>query len=204
MLRHLKYLYMIFNATTFKSFGEGMKGKHQLFVACFLILAVFLVPVGAYCEPLPDLSLDISEEAPPGYGYLLIITSPLAGYGTIEGIVYNLLPLGVEFPVNDRTGLALRPTLYYYKDDFQYLQLLARLAVYSRARTGERPYGGWFAGALLAGGYQLQEGWAGAGGAPTAGYAWQGESPWRFMAGLWYTPVPRRSGGMVLELGRWF
>ena len=180
----------------------------RLTCVCLAMFVIVLLPGTASCES-PDGPVEPSGDASPGFRYLLTISPPIAGYTSAKGTIYNLLPFGVEVPVHKRLGISLGTGLSYYDDDFQHIKLLARLMIYSRAKSEGGPYGGFYAAPMVWGAYDLHgEGTMSTAGV-SAGYVLQGsESSWRLMFGLWYLDDPRDEdlghGGISLELGHWY
>jgi hypothetical protein len=179
----------------------------RLILAAFLfVLLSVIAPGAALCEPPEGAA---AWEVPEGYSHLLTISPPVAGYTSVDGVIYNLLPFGVEVPVHKRMGISLNTGLSYYDDDFQHIALLARLMIYSRASSEAGPYRGFYAAPMVWGGYDLHgEGTLSTAGV-SAGYVLQGaDSPWRLMFGLWYLDDSKDEdlghGGISLELGHWY
>ena len=104
----------------------------------------------------------------------------MIGYRSEDGVIYNVMPLGLEVAIQERVGVKLNSSFLYYDSDFQSLELLVALPVYkNRADFGQR-YKGFFGGPFIRGIMDLSSDQAGGAAGIMAGYAWNlGSEGWR-------------------------
>lgn len=139
---------------------------------------------------------------------LLSLRPPVAGYSSVDGLVYEALPVSFERCVFGRWGLRLSPTMVAYRGAVQGYGLIVAMPVYSSARSDERPYGGAYAAPLIAGLVdRLPTSRRMLLGGAEGGYAWTLAERWRLSVGLWYlfdaNGFVGSAGGLTLALGRW-
>ncbi len=139
---------------------------------------------------------------------LLSLTSPIAGYSSFQGAVYDATPLSYERVLFRYGGLRLSPNVVVYEGSVQGYGLFLSVPLYLTPRREGRPYGGVYAGPLVAGlvdrlpktRRMLRAG-------AEAGYAWTFAQRWRLSAGLWYlfssAEVEPANGGLNLAFGLW-
>lgn len=140
--------------------------------------------------------------------HLLSITPPVAGYSSLDGIVYNAAPLSYEYVPFRRAGLRLTSSVVVYRGTVQGYGLLLGVPLYLRAPRPGYPPGGLYAAPLVA---ALVDRLPRTRGAVRAGaevgYARTFAERWRFSVGLWSVlgsaGFGSSTGGLVLALGAW-
>jgi len=141
---------------------------------------------------------------------IFFITSPLAGYSSVEGTIYDVLPVGYERAVGERAGIRVDSTLLYYDSASQVFLMKVGVPIYANTCSADGNYNGFYGAPLMAivedhrsdhtrrdirGGFE-------------AGYAWSVGNSMQLMLGYWHiveaTSSRRTGSGLTLALGSWF
>lgn len=139
--------------------------------------------------------------------FLVSLSSPIAGYSSIDGVYYDFIPVNMEIALYKRVGLVISPSLISKKQSKDSFQLLVSLPVYFKERDKEHAYRGLFIGPVVGGAVDLPVTHGGGSVGIEAGYSWFWENGLNFKIGLMQAATIqsfRPGGGLIVELGYWF
>ncbi|MGB8931009.1 MAG: hypothetical protein WCC48_07135 [Anaeromyxobacteraceae bacterium] len=139
---------------------------------------------------------------------LVALAPPVAGYSSIDGVIWQAAPVSYERALFGHAGLRLSPTAVMYGRKLQGYGLVVGLPLYLRVSRAGAAYGGAYAAPLVAALVDLvpDERRTIRGGVE-AGWAWSMGARWRLAAGVWTlfdtSGFEASAGGLTVALGLW-
>ncbi|MES0491441.1 MAG: hypothetical protein ABUK01_15710 [Leptospirales bacterium] len=103
----------------------------------YIFVAIFIINLPLFSQE-PHTGSQETEKS-----VLIYLHSPVAGYNSLNGLIFDFLPLGIEIPMNHFIGLRAETGLIYYNATLQYFNINLFLQFYLFPESGT-PYGGFY------------------------------------------------------------